>query len=291
MGKIEDIASTHLGQRSAGKTSYDPSLLVKIPRQLNRDHYHINPQALPFVGFDVWHAYEMSVMTEKGLPVNGVLKIIVPANTECLVESKSLKLYLNAMNLDRLGKNEADCIALFTNRVSEDLSQLLEANINCHFYTERTQEASLDFIPLSQLCDLDAIEFSKDNAELKQLGQYDNAQTLRFQSNLLRSNCRVTHQPDWGDVFIHVKTSTQIDFASVAQYIVSHRSLNHFHEEICEMLYMHFQKAYTPEELMVMCLYTRRGGIDINPVRASDEKLIPSAFTHFETLIERTFRQ
>ena len=116
---------------------------------------------------------------------------------------------------------------------------------------------------------------------------------IKFQSNLLRSNCRVTNQPDWGDVFIHIKPKAGIvpDLESLARYIVSHRQVSHFHEEICEMVYMHLKEAYNPEELMVACLYTRRGGLDINPIRASHKELIPGFFTDINCRMAKTLRQ
>ncbi len=95
-----------------------------------------------------------------------------------------------------------------------------------------------------------------------------------FYSGLLKSNCRVTSQPDWGDVFIYIKSKNAIDAHSIKKYVVSYRDECHFHEEICECFYKRLKDAFDPSELLVMCLYARRGGIDINPVRASSKKLI-----------------
>jgi 7-cyano-7-deazaguanine reductase len=112
-------------------------------------------------------------------------------------------------------------------------------------------------------------------------------------SNLLRSNCRVTNQPDWGDVYIEIETdgTTAPDFASLAKYIVSHREVSHFHEEICEMMFTHLTEAYQPSRLMVACLYTRRGGLDINPIRATHRDMIPTMFTNVNYRNKKTLRQ
>ncbi len=110
-------------------------------------------------------------------------------------------------------------------------------------------------------------------------------------SDLLRSNCRVTNQPDWGDVYIRMEGKNVADEASLAQYIVSHRQVSHFHEEICEMVFTHLMQAYQPEKLMVACLYTRRGGIDINPIRATHAELIPGWFRDSGKRMKKTLRQ
>jgi 7-cyano-7-deazaguanine reductase len=153
------------------------------------------------------------------------------------------------------------------------------------------------YADLGALVDLNKIEFTSYHSDASQLEveetdedvQFD----IKFQSNLLRSNCRVTNQPDWGDVFIHIKTRVGVvpDLESLARYIVSHRQVSHFHEEICEMVYMHLKEAYNPEELMVACLYTRRGGLDINPIRASHKELIPGFFTDINCRMAKTLRQ
>ena len=114
---------------------------------------------------------------------------------------------------------------------------------------------------------------------------------IKLRSNLLRSNCRVTNQPDWGDVFIFLKGKRLPTAESLAKYIVSHRTVSHFHEEICEMIFSHLSERFKPEQLMVSCLYTRRGGIDINPVRATHQYLVPEFFTNPEYTIRQTLRQ
>ncbi len=271
----------------------DSSLLVKIPRIYNRETYDIDEQNLPFVGTDVWHAYEVSALTQKGLPVSGMLKIIVPANSECIVESKSLKLYLNSFNMTKLGNTGKECTQGLEQKIKLDLSQLLEADIQCQFYKSLSKIQSVQdgYDLLSNKVNLDEVDFALGKNNLKIQAQVKESQCIKIQSDLLRSNCRVTNQPDWGDVLIHMEGNNLPDYASIAQYIVSHRKLNHFHEEVCEMMYTHFMEVYQPAELMIICLYTRRGGIDINPVRASSEHLIPKSFISTALMCQRTIRQ
>ena len=141
------------------------------------------------------------------------------------------------------------------------------------------------------------IDFTAFQSDASQLESYKAKKVnlawpeLRLKSNLLRSNCRVTNQPDWGDVYIKIKGENLPTADSLAKYIVSHRTVSHFHEEICEMVYKHLTDAYQPEELMVACLYTRRGGLDINPVRASHNMLIPAMFEEKEFRLAKTLRQ
>lgn len=300
--EVVKIAGKHLGKVGGEgyKDTYDPSLLVEIPRYLNREAYGIDDNNLPFVGGDAWNAYEVSAITTKGLPVAGMLKIWYPADSKLHVESKSIKLYLNSFNMTPMGDTDHECIAILKDRVKKDLSDLLQTNVEVQMFTS-------DFSPtysfkgyadLGALVDLNKIEFTSYHSDASQLKTEEvdtdfDIGVIKVQSNLLRSNCRVTNQPDWGDVFIHIKTPVGVvpDLESLARYIVSHRQVSHFHEEICEMVYMHLKEAYQPEELMVACLYTRRGGLDINPIRASHKELIPGFFTDINCRMAKTLRQ
>jgi|694.fasta_scaffold22582_18 7-cyano-7-deazaguanine reductase len=300
--EVVKIAGKHLGQVGGAGYSdtYDPSLLVEIPRYLNREAYGIDDNSLPFVGGDVWNAYEVSAITTKGLPVVGMLKIWYPADSKLHVESKSIKLYLNSFNMTQLGETDHECIKLLKQRVKKDLSDLLQTKVQVEMFTSEHSPsyAFKGYAPLDALVDLNAIEFTSYHSDATQLETEEVDEDveigeIKVQSNLLRSNCRVTNQPDWGDVFIHIKPKAGVvpNLQSLAKYIVSHRQVSHFHEEICEMIYMHLKEAYNPEELMVACLYTRRGGLDINPIRASHKKLIPGFFTDITCRMAKTLRQ
>ena len=293
--EVVDIASKHLGKVGGDgyKDTYAPELLVKVPRYLNREGYGITGEE--FVGVDTWNAYEVSAITTKGQPVVGFLKIVCPANSEFHVESKSIKLYLNSFNMTQIADNAADCIKGIEARVTRDLNELLETDTTVTFYANKVETNPLSFEGYSdvgELTNLDDIEFTSYKSDSGQLEVDEELEgEQKFYSDLLRSNCRVTNQPDWGDVYIRINGKKLPSAASLARYIVSHRTVSHFHEEICEMIYTHLMEAYEPDTLMVACLYTRRGGIDINPIRATHQSLIPEFFTNPEYTIKKTLRQ
>ena len=295
--EVVDIASKHLGKVGGDgyKDTYAPELLVKVPRYLNREGYGLTDK--DFVGVDTWNCYEVSAITTKGLPVAGMLKIVCPSDSEYHVESKSIKLYLNSFNMTRLGDNTVECILEIEERVKADLDKLLETNTTVSFYTGDDDGKALSFEgyqDLADIADLDQIDFtafSSDASQLETESIVEEAKEVKLRSNLLRSNCRVTNQPDWGDVFIRMKGKNIPCPESVAKYIVSHRTVSHFHEEICEMVFKHLMDAYKPEDLMVSCLYTRRGGLDINPIRATHSRFIPDFFIDTDYRIQKTLRQ
>ena len=292
---VTEIAGKHLGKVGGEGYSdqYNPELLVKIPRYLNREAYELTGEE--FTGYDVWNAYEVSAITKKGLPVAGMLKIVCPSDSEYHVESKSIKLYLNSLNMTRIGDTANECIKGIEARVKRDLDELLETNTLVTFFDDSVEHLVTSFAgyqDLGALTNLDEIDFTAFKSDESQLEEDTNGETsVKFKSNLLRSNCRVTNQPDWGDVFIYIKGEKVPTAASLAKYIVSHRTVSHFHEEICEMVYAHLTKKFNPSDLMVACLYTRRGGIDINPVRASHQYLIPDFVANTDYRIAKTIRQ
>ena len=292
---VKEIASKHLGKVGGDGYSdqYNPELLVKIPRFLNREGYGLTGKE--FKGVDVWNAYEVSAITTKGQPVAGMLKIVCPSDSENHVESKSIKLYLNSFNMTKIGNTAADCIKGIEARVKRDLDELLDTDTTVTFYASEFETEPLSFPEnyqdLSELTDLDAIDFTAFKSDSSQLEASEVGGSLTVRSNLLRSNCRVTNQPDWGDVFIYIEGDEVPTAASLAKYIVSHRTVSHFHEEICEMIFAHLTERFKPEQLMVACLYTRRGGIDINPIRATHQMLIPEFFTSPDFIIRKTLRQ
>jgi len=295
--EVVEIASKHLGKVGGDgyKDTYSPELLVKVPRYLNREGYGLTDKS--FVGVDTWNCYEVSAITTKGLPVAGMLKIVCPSDSEYHVESKSIKLYLNSFNMTRIGDNSADCMAVIEARVKRDLDELLETNTIVSFYASENEGKAVSFegySDLGDIVDLDQIDFTafqSDSSQLEVEDRVDLPVEIKLKSNLLRSNCRVTNQPDWGDVFIKIKGRDIPAADALAKYIVSHRTVSHFHEEICEMVFKHLMDAYKPEQLMVSCLYTRRGGLDINPIRATHKSLIPDFFTNTDYRIEKTLRQ
>lgn len=274
--------SKHLGTISKYKATYDPELLVREPRQANRTHLDIQDDNLPFEGGDVWNAYEVSGLTNNGLPVCGVGKLYIPCNGKYIVESKSLKLYFNSFNMSYLGDTAADVRTEIERRVQKDLSELLDVNVEVRIFsnrdmldaevTSKTEWNHTDdgFITLEDEYPVEDIEFTTYQEDPNLLRVIDNPiadQVVRYHSALLKSNCRVTSQPDWGDVYIEFKGPKAVDPISLVEYIVSFRDECHFHEEICEAVTKRLLDVLEPEQLTVRCLYARRGGIDINPER------------------------
>ena len=270
--------SKHLGQTSQYKATYDPELLVPEPRQSNRTHLGIQDDDLPFEGGDTWNAYEVSGLTHKGLPVAGVGKIYIPCNSLYIVESKSLKLYFNSFNMSKLGDTATEVREEIQRRAQVDLSKLLGVNVEVKIFSNKemlsdntTPMEEWDharYITIEDEYPVEDMEFDtyQKTPELIKVVKNE-VGTVRYHSALLKSNCRVTSQPDWGDVYITLEGEYAPDPVSLLEYLVSFRDECHFHEEICEALYKRLLDICKPDELVVRCLYARRGGIDINPER------------------------
>ena len=278
--------SKHLGQTSQYKSTYDSELLVREPRSSNREYLNIFDDDLPFVGSDTWNAYECSFLLDNGRPVTGVVKCVYPCSSKYIVESKSIKLYFNSFNMTKMGATKEDAISSFEEDASVDLSELLETKVKVKFqggdrvnkkFDSPNMEWEIDDYQNVDLLDdhKDFVytQYTEDPSLLEGVSRERDLEQ-KFYSGLLKSNCRVTSQPDWGDVFIYIKSKHAIDAHSIKNYVVSYRDECHFHEEICECFYKRLKDAFEPSELLVMCLYARRGGIDINPVRASSQELI-----------------
>ena len=268
----DKIASTHLGKKSVGSEKYDSSLLVAIPRHENRKQYNIDSNKLPFDGWDVWHAYEFSVMTELGIPITRVIKLKYSCQSEFLVESKSLKLYLNSFNMSRFGKTIEDCLDICQKKIEKDLSEKLQTKVVINFLENSVSKVEIfcQFENIINYIDQKTVRIDnfKEAPELLEVENFDNVQKKYLMFDSLRSNCRVTHQPDFGDVFIYYKSKKYIREDSLVKYLTSFRSENHFHEECCEMIFKRLSDLLDKnDELFVCALYTRRGGIDISPVR------------------------
>lgn len=279
--QTDKLAATHLGKKSAGSESYDPSLLVAIPREENRKQYNIKNNNLPFKGFDVWHAYEFSTLTQNGLPVTRLLKIKYSCENEFLVESKSLKLYLNSFNMSKFGRNTDECLKICKKIIVADLSEKLQTEVVVNFLNNKTTKTQIfkEFENIMNYVDEKSLKIKKFK-EAPELLEVQNSQTdeyfLTFDS--LRSNCRVTHQPDFGDIFIYYKSQKHITESSLVKYLSSFRSEFHFHEECVEMIFKRLSDILDKgDELFVCALYTRRGGIDICPVRMSLDCKISAA--------------
>lgn len=270
--KTNAIASKVLGEKVDAPLFYDNTILVPIPREENRQQYNIKSSDFA-LGYDVWNCYEVSFMTNTGLPVSGYARIIYNADNDFIIESKSLKLYLNSFNMSKFGVNTEDAIKIVTDTIEQDLSKALKTDVKFQWFGTglgvKTHDVLGKYSPLESIINLDLIEFNQyeESPEVLQEELFECKSILKFSTNLLRSNCRVTNQPDWGTVLIEIAGENLPSYASIAKYLVSFRNESHFHEECVEMIYARLSR-FNPSFLNVTALYTRRGGIDICPVRS-----------------------
>ena len=293
IGKAID---TVLGKNTTEyRQTYAPDYLVPINRQDNRDGLGILAADLPFTGFDIWHDYEASFLYN-GYPVNGILKLVIPASSPKTVESKSLKLYLFSFIMQEMGKRllgtKQDAILEYESVIRKDLSDLIGAPITVCFHEAGQQTLSCLDNPDLYMRDGMSIKNLDAQVDLATLGApvYQETQgiltadeptpnkELFIVTDSLKSNCKVTHQPDWGQLYIHMKGPKQPTLESLFKYIVSFRGENHFHEEIVECVFKRLLDNFQPEELDVMAFYTRRGGIDICPMRSTRDGNVFSRF-------------
>lgn len=294
--KTKQQASKFLGQEVEYKDQYDKSLLVPVERVHNREKYGIIEGDLPFVGYDTWNAYEVSYQLKNGLPVSAIAKISYPCDTKSIVESKSLKLYLNSYNMTRFDMTREESLRFVEEQIAEDLTEVLGGQVECKLHTVAEDVHAFDeseFIDIESLVQGEEIVFDQYNesADILKLQKDCTVREVKIKTSLLRSNCRITNQPDWGDAFIVIESSKIPTMESLLQYIVSFRKESHFHEECAEMIYKRLWDLCEPEALMVTCLYTRRGGLDINPARASHQYLLSQTLGDVEVHSAKTLRQ
>ncbi len=250
-----------LGQSTPQPTTYDPHLLYPIARELNRSQLQLKG-APPFYGQDIWNAYELSWLNPKGKPQVAWAECFIPAHSRYLIESKSLKLYLNSFNDSQFADKAA-----VASVIAQDLSTAcaIPVRVHCHDWAQLKRHP----IPTDWIC-LDHLDILVDKY------QYDpsllaishhHSQTKVY-SHLLKSNCLVTGQPDWGTIMIEYHGPT-IEPASLLRYLISFRQHQEFHEHCVERIFMDLWQQAQPQYLSVYARYTRRGGLDINPYRSS----------------------
>jgi len=253
-----------LGKATEYRADYAPELLFPIPRQIKRDELGIRGDALPFVGEDLWNAYEVSWLTPGGKPVVALASFRFPANSPMLVESKSFKLYLNSFN-QTVFADKATVLSTLVN----DLSAAAGAPVGAEISLLSEKPAVAVGYPSGILLDDLDIACTHYQPAPELLGVSDGAEVEEtLYSHLLKSNCLVTGQPDWAMVVIRYR-GRPIDRAGLLRYIVSFRNHNEFHEQCVERIYCDIQRHCQPSALAVHARYTRRGGLDINPFRSS----------------------
>ncbi|ACS86928.1 NADPH-dependent 7-cyano-7-deazaguanine reductase QueF [Musicola paradisiaca] len=260
---------THLGVRSSYPDHYAPELLEALPRSRGRDLIGVDGASLPFSGYDLWTGFELSWLNHKGKPLVGIAEFTIPASSENLIESKSFKLYLNSFNQTRFrdaGEVHATLI--------KDLSAAANGDVGVTLYPGLAgYPAGTDALPGINIDELDIDVNNYDfNPDYLQHAIAEKAPLVAetLCSNLLKSNCLVTHQPDWGSVLIRYE-GRQIDREALLRYLISFRQHNEFHEQCVERIFSDIKCYCQPEKLSVFARYTRRGGLDINPFRSDFE--------------------
>lgn len=256
--------ASELGKSSAYRTDYDPSLLFPIPRSAKREELGLSG-SLPFFGLDLWNAYEVSWLNLRGKPEVAIVTVRAPADSPNIVESKSFKLYLNSFNQTRLAGNEALLSCL-----QADLSAAFGAPVNVQL-TLASQFGEARFGDMEGVL-LDRLDIDVDNyAPCPEILSADQTQALveeKLVSHLLKSNCLVTGQPDWGSVQIHY-VGAPINQEALLRYLIGFRNHNEFHEQCVERIFVDILRQCRPQKLSVYARYTRRGGLDINPWRSN----------------------
>lgn len=266
-----------LGESTHYPTHYDPSILFPIARSLGREQIGL-PEIKTDLGMDWWHAFEVSWLNHQGLSQVAMARFAIPADSTHIIESKSLKLYLNSLNFTEF----QDWQTLKTT-IEKDLSSCVHAQVKVELFSLNPTQEDLMPFQLEGECleDNPHLEIGEkfqltDDIQpdfLKNTHQ-DIVVKQCYYSHLLRSNCPVTNQPDWGTIQIEIE-STIIDKTALLKYLLSFRKHNGFHEQCVEQVFADLTKTFKPKSLMVRAWYTRRGGIDINPCRVSDIDLLP----------------
>ena len=267
---------SQLGKASAYADQYDPSLLFPIPRATKRAEIGISGSP-PFLGADLWTAFELSWLNERGKPQVALAHFTVPCETPNIVESKSFKLYLNSFNQTRFATAQ-DVQARLRADISEAVWRGAQhpgtVGVRLLLPEQFDQEPvhELDGLNLDRL-DIECHAYQPAPERLS--ANFDEAPVSEvLVSHLLKSNCLVTGQPDWGSVRI-AYSGPQINQEGLLQYLVSFRNHNEFHEQCVERIFMDLWARCKPIKLTVYARYTRRGGLDINPLRTSHPQGLP----------------
>ena len=263
------LKSLKLGQKTEYSSQYDRTLLQPVPRALNRDGLGIT-QNQPFtIGADIWTAYEISWLNEKGLPQVAIADIYLDYQSQNLIESKSFKLYLNSFNQSKFADSNA-----VQQTMQRDLSECAQGDVKVRlnpvavYDSQKIDHLQGDCID-EQDIEITSYEF---NADWLKDCVSDEIVEEKLVSHLLKSNCLITNQPDWGTLHIHY-VGKKIDHENLLRYVVSFRQHNEFHEQCVERIFCDLMHYAKPEKLTVYARYTRRGGLDINPFRSNFENL------------------
>lgn len=289
-GNTENIvdrkASQFLGKQTHDyNLDYSIDLLVNIERRHNREAHNIGT----LNGFDIWHNYEVSFLLNNGYPLTFVAKIKIPSSSKYFIESKSMKLYFFSFNMLKLGDTEEEAVQKFLYIVKNDLSKKTESYVEIELFNEiKGKYPFEDFFDLKILSnDTDFSNF-KESPNLLELSAKQSHCKVKFTG--FRSNCRVTHQPDFSNVFLDIKGNVPT-LISLLKYLVSFRNEFHFHEEVTEQIFQAIMDKINPHSLVIYNLFTRRGGLDICPVRHTENAELVKDFDNVKKLTQATIYQ
>jgi 7-cyano-7-deazaguanine reductase len=272
------MSTLSLGQATPYPDQYDPSLLFPIPRSENRLKLDIKPnQALPFVGVDIWNAFELSWLNKKGKPQIALAEFQVPADSPNMIESKSFKLYLNSFNSARFDDETAVREQLIT-----DLSAVAGSKIATRINpTEAVAKKGMQEMSgvLMDRLDIEIDPSLSVDPALLEVNESFGPIEQCLVSHLLKSNCPVTGQPDWASVQIRYQGRPILE-EGLLRYLIGFRQLGEFHEHCVETIFTDIKRQCKPEKLSVYARYTRRGGLDINPFRTDHNAPWPENTRH-----------
>ena len=265
----KSLNALKLGQQTKYSEKYDRTLLQPVPRRLNRDQLNITATQPFTIGADIWTAYEISWLNPKGVPQVAIADISIDFRSENLIESKSFKLYLNSFN-----QTTFTDFADVQQTLQRDLQDCAQGEVKVRLNSLADYTAQ-PIVALSGDCidaqDIEVRDYAFNAALLNHCtGEHLVEETLV--SHLLKSNCLITQQPDWGSLQIHY-VGKQINREQLLRYIISFRQHNEFHEQCVERIFCDLMQYAKPEKLTVYARYTRRGGLDINPYRSNFEPL------------------
>lgn len=261
------MEQTPLGKTVSYEQDYNPKLLLAIPRQLKRDEIAVGP-SLPFKGMDIWNGFELSWLNNKGKPEVALAEFVFPHDSPNIIESKTFKLYLNSFNGTKFSSSQ-EVGKLMHNDLSLRAGAQVKVKIISLEEANNTVIKDFSGICLDKL-DIECDLYTPDSALL--IVEDEDIQETVF-SHLLKSNCLVTEQPDWGSVCISY-SGKKINHAGLLRYIVSYRNHFGFAEHCIEKMFIEILRHCKPKKLTVHGFYTRRGGLDINPLRSTEEIIV-----------------
>lgn len=259
---LETLDHSQLGKKSKYIDHYSPELLFPIPRSLKRNTLGL-ANSLPFNGNDIWHSYEMSWLNKKGKPEVAMARFIIPCTTENLIESKSMKLYLNSFNNTHF--QNADIVI---ETITQDLTAAAKGKVTVQMMDLKNPQLT-QIRELNGLC-IDHLDVEIDYySVMPDLLRTENETVQEtIHSHLLKSNCLATGQPDWASIQIEY-SGKKINHAALLSYLISYRNQHDFHEQVVERIFLDIHHHCKTEALTVKAYYTRRGGLDINPWRSN----------------------